>query len=133
MSRHDSRGGLGRYGVVPATVVRQQVRNPDGTHICPECGHDISASKQAHPVVSPKFASRELARDFDGELYVFGWRCARHVYDVVTPARCDGADASNLSSGWVGVRLVFADQAVRWVGTPKREFDSRDLDPEVYR
>lgn len=133
MSRHDTRGGLGKYGVVAPTVVRQPARNPDGTHICPECGHDITDSKETHPVVSPDFASRDLVRDFDGELYVFGWRCTRHAYDVVTPVRCDGADASNLSSGWIGVRLAFADQRIRWVATPRREFDSRDLDPETYR
>ena len=133
MSRHESRGGLGQYGVVPPTVIRQLVRNPDGSVICPECGHDVTASKQTHPIVSPEFADYELTRDYDGELLVFGWRCARHVYDVVTPARCDGAEASNLPSGWVGVRLVFADQRVRWVATPGCELESRGLDPEVDR
>lgn len=71
---HDGRGGLGRCGIVPPTVVREPARNPDGTVICPERGDDISDSKAAHPVVSPDFDNRELHREYEGELLVFGWR-----------------------------------------------------------
>ena len=128
MSRHDSRGGLGRYGVVPPTVVRQPARNPDRTVICPECGHDITDSKATHPVTTPDFVDEELREQYDGNLLVFGWRCPRHEYDVVVPAHCAGSEASNLTDGWVGLRLVFADELTRWVATPARELEDVDID-----
>ena len=121
MTVRQDRGGLGRYGVAPAPVVRTPARNPDGTVICPECGADITASKQGQPVSSPDLADAELHEAHDGDLLVFGWRCTRHQYDVVCPAACHGQDAENLRDGWTGVRLVFADQQARWVATPQQE------------
>ena len=128
MSRHDNRGGLGRYGVVPSTVVRQQARNPDGSVICPECGHDITDSKGTHPVISPDFVDEDLCREYEGELLVFGWRCTRHQYDVLAPSHCAGSDASNLADGWLGVRLTFADEQRRWVPTPARELSEQGFE-----
>lgn len=116
------RAGLGRYGVVPPTIVRAPARNPDGSVICPECGNDITASKSAHRVRKPDLADVELLEALDDDdLLVFGWRCSRHEYDVVCPASAGGPDAGGLQDGWTGVRLVFADEEVRWVATPARE------------
>lgn len=125
---HDTRSGLGRYGVVPPTVVRSPARNPDGSVICPECGRDVTDSKQGHPIVGPDFVDEELRREFDGDLLVFGWRCTCHQYDVVCPATCHGREADNLRDGWVGVRLVYADEQIRWVATPQRELDADAID-----
>ncbi len=118
---HQKRAGLGRYGILPSTVVRPAAQNPDGSVICPECGSDITNTKQAHPVKNPDFSDRHLCQAFTGDLFVYGWRCRRHQYDVVSPAPCHGESADNLPDGWVGVRLVFADQVQRLVATPQRE------------
>lgn len=115
------RAGLGRYGVVAPTIVRSPARNPDGTVICPECGADITGSKSAHRVVKPDLVDVELLEALDDDLLVFGWRCSRHEYDVVCPARAGGPSADGLQDGWTGVRLVYADQSARWVATPEQE------------
>ena len=126
MSRREQRSGLGRFDVIPAPVVRSPARNPDGSVICPECGQDVTASKGTHCIRDPDLADHDLRRDID-ELLTHGWVCTQHQYDVVIPVECRGRSASNLQDGWIGVRLVFADDVVRWVATPERDLDERGI------
>jgi hypothetical protein len=123
----DDRRGLGRFGITPTPVVRIPARNPDGTVICPECGRSVDSNRGTHQLRCPDLADREL-REALGELLVHGWLCSRHQYDVVIPVECRGPDASNLRGGWTGVRLVFADETVRWVPTPRKELARRGID-----
>ena len=127
MSRRDQRSGLGRFGVKPAPVVRSPARNPDGSLICPECGQDVTESKTTPRIRDPDLADRELRQEID-ELLTYGWLCTRHEYDVVIPVECRDRDASNLQDGWIGIRLVFADEIVRWVPTPRKELQRRTSD-----
>jgi hypothetical protein len=127
MSRRDQRSGLGRFDVKPTPIVRSPARNPDGSVICPECGRDATDTKGTPRVRAPDLADRELRREID-ELLTYGWICSRHQYDVVIPVECRGRDASNLQNGWVGVRLVFADETVRWVATPRKEIQTGGAD-----
>ena len=124
----DDRSGLGRFGVTPAPIVRTPAQNPDGTVICPECGNSVDSSRGTHQVRRPTFADHALQESFDDPLFVHGWLCIRHQYDVIIPVPCRGSDASNLASGWVGVRLVFADEIVRWVPTPQKELRKRGIE-----
>jgi len=105
---------------MPAPVVRAPARNPDGSVICPECGQDVTSSKSTPRIRDPDLDDRELREQID-ELLTYGWLCTRHQYDVVIPVECRDRDASNLQDGWTGVRLVFADEIVRWVPTPHKE------------
>lgn len=127
-SLREDRSGLARYGVTPTPVVRTPARNPDSSVICPECGQSVDSNRGTHRIRCPDLADRELLEAFDDPLFVHGWRCTQHRYDVVIPVPCRGREASNLSDGWIGVRLVFADEIVRWVPTPKRELDARGVE-----
>jgi len=127
MSRREQRSGLGRFDVMPAPVVRTPARNPDGSVICPECGQDVTGSKGTPRIRDPNLDDRELCEQID-ELLTHGWLCSRHEYDVVIPVECQGQNASNLQDGWIGVRLVFADDTVRWVPTPQKEIHSGRAD-----
>ena len=95
--------------------------------ICPECGQDVTASKTTPRIRDPDLDDRELREQID-ELLTYGWLCTRHEYDVVIPVECQGQKASNLQDGWIGVRLVFADDTVRWVPTPQKEIHSGRAD-----
>lgn len=128
VSGHDIRGGLGRYGVLPSTIVRQPARNADDWVICPECGSPVGGNKGTHPVAHPEFIDDRLDEDYDGDLLVRGWRCDLHQYEVVIPARCNGPDAPTFRDGWVGVEIAFADETPRHVATPRRELEDRGLE-----
>lgn len=117
----EDRTGLGRFDITPSPVVRTPARNPDGSVICPECGADVAADRGTHQLRKPDLADRDLREQLNEPLLVHGWLCTRHQYDVVIPVECRGRDASNFPEGWVGVRLVFADEIVRWVPTPGKE------------
>lgn len=124
----NDRNGLGRFNVTPAPVVRAPARNPDGSVICPECGSDISSSRGTQRLRKPDFADRTLQQQLEEPLLLYGWLCTRHQYDIVIPAACRGRDASNLPTGWIGVRLVFTDEIVRWAPTPRKELREQGVD-----
>lgn len=124
----DDRSGLGRFDVTPAPVVRSPARNPDGSVICPECGEPVDENRGTHRVRSPDLADADLREQLHDDLLVHGWICVRHQYDVVAPIECRGREAANLSDGWVGIRLVFADEQVRWVATPRRELEAHAIE-----
>lgn len=119
-----SRTGLGRYGVVPSTVVREPARNHDGIVVCPECGRPVANSKGTPRIHNPSIVETELLDAVD-RLVTFGWQCQRHQYTVVLPARIGGSDAAALGDGWTGVRIVFVDQSIRHVPVPKKEVNGR--------
>lgn len=121
MTVRQDRAGLARYGVAPTPIVRSPARNPDGSVICPECGSDVTDSRGTHRLRHPDVADDKLRQQLEEPLLVHGWICTRHDYDVVIPAECGGRDAATLPDGWIGVRLVFADEAVRWIATPATE------------
>jgi hypothetical protein len=123
MSRRDQRSGLGRFDVKPTPIVRSPARNPDGSVICPECGRDVTDTKGTPRIRAPDLADRELRQEIE-ELLTFGWICTGHHYDVVIPVECRDRDASNLQNGWIGVRLVFADEITRWVPSFCRELSA---------
>lgn len=127
MTVRQDRSGLGRYDVTPAPVVRSPARNPDGSVIYPECGADVSEKRGTHRVRHPDLADDDLLGQLEKPLLVHGWLCTRHEYDVVIPVECRGQDARNLPDGWVGVRLVFADETARWVATPARELEEQGV------
>jgi len=95
--------------------------------ICPECGQDVTSSKTTPRIRSPDLADRDLREQID-ELLTHGWLCTHHEYDVVIPVECRDRDASNLQDGWTGIRLVFTDEIVRWVPTPRKELRRRTSD-----
>ena len=128
MTIRQDRSGLGRFDVTPAPVVRSPAQNPDGSVICPECGADVTDERGTHRVRQPDLAADNLRDQLRGELLVHGWLCLRHEYDVVIPLECRGRDAASLPDGWVGVRLVFADEGTRWVATPARELAEQGID-----
>lgn len=124
----DDRSGLGRFDITPSPVVRTPARNPDGSVVCPECGQSVDSSRGTHQLRHPDAVDHDLREQLDEPLLVHGWLCARHQYDVVIPVHCRGRGASNLPDGWVGVRLVFADEAIRWVPTPERDLREREIE-----
>jgi hypothetical protein len=124
----EDRTGLGRFDVTPAPVIRTPARNPDGSVICPECGQSVTDTRGTQRIRQPDLADRKLREKLDEPLLTHGWVCTRHQYDVITPRRCRGTDASNLPGGWIGVRLVFADETVRWVPTPERELQQQGIE-----
>ena len=115
-----SRANLGRFGVVPPTVVREPARDNQDIPICPECGHPVVKSKGSQRIEKPDLVHVALAAAF-GELITFGWRCERHPYEIVLPMRLGGEDASAFVDGWTGVEIRFTDDHVRHVATPERE------------
>ena len=119
-----SRAGLGRYGVMPPTIVREPMRDSDGLQVCPECGHPVGNSKGTQRIEKPDIVHVVLAAAFD-ELITFGWACDRHPYDIVMPLRAGGADASAMVDGWTGVEIRFSDEHVRHVPVPEREVSER--------
>jgi len=119
VSRRDDRSGLGRFDIVPTPVVRAPARHPDGEVIRPECSASLADSRGTHRLRRPNLADRDLRKRLEAPLLVHGWQCVRHQYDVVVPVECRGREAANLPDGWVGVRLVFADEVVQWVATPE--------------
>ena len=128
MSRRRDRTGLGRFNMVPTPVIRAPARHPDGEVICPECGASLADSRGTHRLHRPNLADRDLQKQLEEPLLVHGWQCVRHQYDVVVPVECRGREASNLPDGWVGVRLVFADEVVRWVATPEQELEANGIE-----
>ena len=119
-----SRSGLQQFGFMPPTVVREPTRDSEGVHVCPECGYPVGKSKGSQRIEKPELEHVALAAAFD-ELITFGWRCDRHPYDIVMPARAGGPDANAMNDGWTGVELWFTDEFVRHVPVPKREVRER--------
>ncbi|WP_455447854.1 hypothetical protein [Natrinema thermotolerans] len=119
-----SRAGLGRFGVVPPTVVREPTRDAENIPVCPECGHPVAKTKGSQRIEKPDLVHVALAAAFD-VLVTFGWQCDRHPYTIVLPMRVGGEDASAFVDGWTGVEIRFADDHVRHVATPEREVTER--------
>ena len=115
-----TRKGLGRYGVVSPTIVREPSRDTQNIPVCAECGHPVAKSKGSHRIAKPELVDDDLAAALE-ELITHGWRCDRHSYEVVMPAHAHGPDADGMIDGWVGVELEFADGHTRYVPTPERE------------
>jgi hypothetical protein len=121
------RSGLGRFDLTPTPIIRTPTRHPDGEVICPECGNSVGQNRGTHHIRQPDLADDDLRNQLDQPLLVHGWLCVRHQYDVVIPLECRGRDAADLPDGWVGIRLVFADEATRWVPTPRREIEEQEV------
>lgn len=121
--RADGGVTLEDYGVAARDVVRQLTHDRDGLVVCPECGGPIGGTEGSQALVNPQLVDeRELEiRNF----ITNGYRCDRHAYDVITPKPCSGESASNHPAGWVGVRVQYADELVRWVAVPEREVTYR--------
>ncbi|MDG5775970.1 hypothetical protein VB773_14290 [Haloarculaceae archaeon H-GB2-1] len=113
---------LDTFGVEPTPVLRSSARNRSGQVLCAECGAYVGDTKQSQAVRNPQYAGADASLNEDLDFLVtYGWHCDRHGAEIVMPIRVGGRSLSVLSDGWVGVRVQFADQVVRWVPTPRRE------------
>ena len=109
-----SRTGLGRYGVVPRTVLRAPTRDADGVRICPECGDPIETTKGTQMVSTTLLVDAGLAAGLDEQVPTHGWACERHSYPLVTPTRAD-------LPGWVPVEARYGDGEIRAIPVPQKE------------
>lgn len=114
---------LADYGVAARDVIRQFTTDRDGLVVCPEDGQPIGGTKGNQQLVNPNLVD---VLELDVEHFItIGWRCDRHAYDVIVPRPCNGKQAQNFPDGWVGVRVRFADDLVRWVAVPEKEVHER--------
>lgn len=110
---------LVEFGVAARDVIRQFSRDRDGLVICPECGQPIGGTEGSQRLLNPALVDD---RDLEVNRFVtLGWRCDRHAYDVIVPKPCRGEQATNYPAGWIGVRVRYADDHVRWVALPEKE------------
>lgn len=125
-----NRSGLGRYGVSSKTVLRERTEDDDGYLICPECGTPVGNSLGSHEVARPEIVDDELADAIGDVLVTHGWVCDRHPgYEVVMPTPVGSLSVEEaVNSGWVGVRVQFADGFVRTVATPEKEIRRGEVD-----
>lgn len=108
---------LADFGVAPRDVLRAPTRDRSGEVVCPECGCPLGGTKGSQRLTNPLLVDRLSISVF----VTLGYRCDRHAYDVIIPLRCGGPSAGNYPPGWVGIRVEFADEVVRWVAVPEKE------------